>query len=709
MLSLFARPVFATEEKTQRARILHVVVSATVLIVVGFGSLVMIQQPSTVSRTAAALAFVCPLGILLLYLNRRGLTRLASMLFVGGLILLMTALAVTAGGVRSPGVTMYFVIVLMSGLLLGERAGAVTALVCAGLGFGLLMAERFDLLPPGIQYNSTTIWLLSCIYMGVVVVLLRLPTMLIKTALVHAESELSERKRAEHLLQENQKLLQSMIENTPAAVAMFDTEMRYIAYSKRWAADYRVGGRDLKGLSHYEVFPEVGDDWKAVHRRCLAGAREAREEDSFPRSDGTEDIVRWVVEPWRDGNGEIGGVTMLTELITERVREREERRLLANQLQQAQRIEALGTLAGGIAHDFNNLLAMIGTNAELGLAVTQTGGRAHTSFDEIVNATARAKDVVRQILWFSRRQDSGRETILLLPVVEDALRFLRATLPTNVEIRTALEPGIPPVSANAAQAYQILMNLGANAGHAMPDGGVLSVSLDRTYVTKVEATVCGDLHKGEYVRVTVQDTGSGMSRETLDRIFEPFFTTKGTEGSGLGLSVVHGLVKDHGGAITVESELGKGSIFRVYLPASHAEPTDLPRRHELVPGNERHILYIDDEESLGSAIKRVLQLLDYRCTVYSDARAALEAFRTNPDLFDAVITDMTMPGLSGAEVAKELQAIRPGIPIALTSGRTSRGTEAQARSLGIKGWIPKPATIEDLSHVLEFLLQSGGR
>jgi PAS domain S-box-containing protein len=320
---------------------------------------------------------------------------------------------------------MYFIIVLMTGLLLGERAGTVTASVCAALGLGLLLAEGAGWLQPGIRYSSTTIWLLSCLYMGLVILLLRLPTMLIRTALFQAE--------------ENQQLLQTMIENTPAAVAMFDNEMRYMAYSRRWLTDYRLENKALKGLSHYEVFPEIGEDWKAIHRRCLAGAKETREEDSFPRGDGTEDIVRWAVQPWRKGTGDIGGITMFTEVITERVRAREERRSLRNQLQQAQKIEALGTLAGGIAHDFNNLLAMIGTNAELGLSETRAPDRAHASFDEIVKSTSRAKDLVRQILLFSRRQDSARETISLQPVVEDALTFLRATLPADVEFRATLE------------------------------------------------------------------------------------------------------------------------------------------------------------------------------------------------------------------------------------------------------------------------------
>ena len=710
MLPSFGAPVFADPEQTLRARILHLVIGATCVIAVGFFTPIVILQPETMSRSALAAVFISGLGLFLLHVNRSGRTRLAAMVFTGGLLALMTALAVTAGGVRSPGVTMYFVIVLMAGLLLGERAGTVTALVCASLGLGLLLAERAGWLRPGIRYSSTTIWLLSCLYMALVVLLLRLPTMLIRTALLQAESELSERKLAEQQARENHQLLHTMIENTPAAVAMFDSEMRYMAYSRRWLTDYNLGNREIKGLGHYEVFPEIGEDWKAIHRRCLAGAKETREEDPFPRGDGTEDIVRWAVQPWRKGNGDVGGLTMFTEVITERVRAREERRSLRNQLLQAQKIEALGTLAGGIAHDFNNLLAMIGTNAELGLAEMKEGDPARIVLDDILEATARAKDVVRQILLFSRRRDSERQVISLVPVIEDALKFLRATLPTNVEFKVAVDPEVPRVSANASQIYQILMNLGTNAGHAMPTGGVLSVSLDRTEITTPEATACGVLGKGEYVRVIVQDDGAGMSQETLDRIFEPFFTSKGLEGTGLGLSVVHGLVKDHGGAVTVGSEPGKGSTFRVYFPALRVEHRDLPPAKEegAVRGTGQHLMYIDDERSLGSAMNRALKLLGYRCTVFSDPRLALEAFRADPGQFDAVISDLTMPFLSGFDLARELHAIRPDLPIAVTSGRFSETAHTDAASLGIKTWISKPATLDELSHALDLLLRSAG-
>jgi PAS domain S-box-containing protein len=543
--------------------------------------------------------------------------------------------------------------------------------------------------------------------MSIVVVLMRLPRPVVRDAIRYARFQLLERRRTEQELLEKQQLLQTMIEETPAAVAMVDTQMRYIAYSGRWLTDYRLGNRDLKGLSHYEVFPEIGADWKAVHKRCMAGATESREEDPFPRGDGTQDVLRWVVQPWQKGNGEIGGILMLTEVITDRIRAQEERRSLRDQLQQAQKMDALGTLASGIAHDFNNLLAIIATNAESGCMETPHGAAARNYFEEIKNASSRANDLVRQILLFSRKQDSERKTISLLPIVTDAVAFLRATLPTNVEFRTALDSAVPAVAANATQVYQILVNLGTNAGQAMAAGGVLTLSLDHVHTTKGEVAACGELHEGEYVRISIQDTGIGMTRATIDRVFEPFFTTRGIEGTGLGLSVVHRLVMDHGGAITIASEVGKGSRFRVYFPVIRADAIDpsLPLIDGAARGSGEHILYIDDEERLAHALKRLLSILGYRCTVYSDPEIAVNAFRANPEQFDAVIADITMPRLSGIDVAKELRAIRPQIPLALTSGRTSQETLDLATSLGLNVWLSKPATVDKLCHTLDVLLQ----
>jgi CheY-like chemotaxis protein len=265
---------------------------------------------------------------------------------------------------------------------------------------------------------------------------------------------------------------------------------------------------------------------------------------------------------------------------------------------------------------------------------------------------------------------------------------------------------VPPVRANASQIYQILMNLGANAAHALSGGGVLTVGLKYIGVTKARAARSIDLHAGEYVCISVQDTGAGMSKETLSRIFEPFFTTKGLEGSGLGMSVVHGLIKDHGGAITVDSEPGKGTKVRVYFPVTLSRSADAHlNKEEAIHGQGQHILYIDDEASLGRAMKRVLDLLGYRCTFYSDPQVALEAFRANPGEFDAVISDMAMPNLSGVDVAREISAIRPDLPIALTSGRIEQDSESVSHFEGVMAWLSKPATIDEIGAVLATMLQ----
>jgi PAS domain S-box-containing protein len=515
------------------------------------------------------------------------------------------------------------------------------------------------------------------------------------------------RQRAEVMLNENRQLLQSMIENTPAAVAMFDTEMRYVAYSKRWLTDYRLGDRDLIGLSHYAVFPEIGEGLKEVHRRCLTGAREAGERTEFRRADGTVDIVRWEVQPWIKGSGEVGGIIIFSEVITDRERAEEERSLLKDQLLEAQKFEALGTLAGGVAHDFNNIIAMIGTNAELGLAESTKEASVRMSFREILGATTRAKDLVRQILLFSRKQEAAFSTVSLLPIMDDAVSFLSATLPPNVEIRKTLASDIPPVRANASQIYQVLMNLGTNAAYAMSSGGVLSIGLEAVNLTKFKGVMTCDPPAGKYVHMSVQDTGSGMSSETLNRIFEPFFTTKGVEGTGLGMSVVHGIVTAHGGAISVDTELGRGSTVHVYLPAVLESLAGLPQRgEEVVRGKGQHIMYIDDEVSLGSAMKRILVLLGYQCTFYSDPQAALEAIRSNPSQFDAVISDMIMPKLSGVDIAREIGAISRNLPVSLTSGKMEMDLETLGDRRNVKAWISKPATLAEIGGALAVMLRA---
>jgi signal transduction histidine kinase len=380
------------------------------------------------------------------------------------------------------------------------------------------------------------------------------------------------------------------------------------------------------------------------------------------------------------------------------------------QLRQAQKMDALGTLAGGIAHDFNNILTAIGGFAQLASLDAPPDGDLRESIQEILKAHARARDLVRRILLFSRRQESSREVMAVGPVAEEALQLLRATLPRNIEIRTRLAPHLPLVRADATQIHQVMMNLGTNAAYAMQDGGgVLSVELDAITVGAEAPALSAELEPGRYLRLRTADTGCGMSPEVRDRLFEPFFTTKGQAGTGLGLSVVHGIIRDHGGTITVTSEPRVGTQFEIHLPAAPetvARP-DAETAGRMMGGTGQHVMYVDDEAALCHVMTRFLVRLGYRCRAFTDPVVALQEFRTAPHEFAAVITDLQMPEMSGLDLARAVRAIRADIPVAVASGlppdhiATDPGVEAVA-------WIHKPVALEELGASVHLLVRGTG-
>jgi PAS domain S-box-containing protein len=355
-----------------------------------------------------------------------------------------------------------------------------------------------------------------------------------------------------------------------------------------------------------------------------------------------------------------------------------QRAILEAQLRQAQKMEAIGTLAGGIAHDFNNLLTTMIGNLELARLDVEPGHAVIPSLDAVAAAARRATDLVRQILAFSRKQPSQRSIVALAPVIADSARLLRASLPAAIEIRLHLEPDAPLVLADATQIHQVVMNLCTNAWQAIVgDHGCIDITLD---VVNVAPTAPG--HEGapaaRHARIRVRDTGEGMDALTLERIFEPFFTTKlAGRGSGLGLSVAHGIVRDHGGTITARSREGEGATFEVLLPAAVAgtvAATHEPEAALPLFGHGR-VLYVDDETALTIAVARMLESIGYQPTVCHSGAEAIERVRANPQAFDVVLTDLSMPGLSGTDVAREVMRIRPGLPVVLTSGYAERAGE----------------------------------
>ena len=385
------------------------------------------------------------------------------------------------------------------------------------------------------------------------------------------------------------------------------------------------------------------------------------------------------------------------------------KRIQASQMR-SRKLESLGTLAGGVAHDFNNILSAINGNAKMALDDLPPRHPVHSYLSEITKAGVRAADLVRRILAFSRPQESKGEPTSLQPAVEEALNLVRATLPASIQIDFKSSPGLPLVFIDPSQLHQVIVNLATNASHAIGDRpGHISIRLSSRVITSEDCQGTPGLHSGPYVCLTVTDDGSGMDRATLDRIFDPFFTTKAVgQGTGLGLSIVHGVVSSYDGAISVYSQPGKGTSFLLYFPASDSslDPAAAPLvvQQTLKPVHSENLLFIDDEEALVTLGTHFLERLGYHVTGHTDPLAALAEFRADPQRFAAVVTDLSMPRITGFEVARQILSIRPSTPIILASGYVRPEDEEQAASIGIRRILLKPSTIDVLAQALDEIL-----
>ncbi len=412
--------------------------------------------------------------------------------------------------------------------------------------------------------------------------------------------------------------------------------------------------------------------------------------------------VEATFSPIRGISGEIVGLVSVQRDVTNEI-------LLEKQLRQSQKMEAIGTLAGGIAHDFNNILAAIMGYTEMSLNMIPKGSLAQLNLDQVLKAANRAKDLVRQILLFSRRGEQERQPLIMASSVKEALKLLRASLPATVEIRKTI--GIGPdclIMGDPTQIHQVMLNLCTNAAHAMKDnGGVLEVELAEDVLDVADLPPEPDLKPGPYLRLTVRDTGHGMEKEVLERIFEPFFTTKDPfEGTGMGLAVVHGIVKRHEGFIRVFSEKGEGTVFHVFFPkvASAEAPGDMESR--VVTKGHGRILFVDDEEALTRLAQEMLESLGYKVTVVRDGVEALGRFEARPDEFDLVITDYTMPKMTGLEFAGEVLRIRPDIPVILCSGYSQAVSEEKIKEMGVREFVLKPIRVHEIAEIIARLLNS---
>jgi PAS domain S-box-containing protein len=413
-------------------------------------------------------------------------------------------------------------------------------------------------------------------------------------------------------------------------------------------------------------------------------------------------------QPRRNSEGVVVGYRGVARDITEHVRADEQLRQAQQEeeMRQAQKMEAIGILAGGIAHDFNNTLGIILGYTGLTLQMTDDSQIQH-NLQHVFNAGERAKDMVQQILTFSRKSDPERKAIYLHEAVVEALKLLRASLPTTIDIRQAIAAGIQDVVlADTTQMHQVIMNLCMNAAHAMREtGGILDVRISIRHIDPVFTLHHPELRPGPHVCLMIRDTGCGMEADVVERIFEPYFTTKGVgEGTGMGLAVVHGIIASHGGAMTVHSTPGMGTTFAIYLPQTDAKVDRETSDEEPLPQGQGSILFVDDEAVLTLLVQEMLKQLGYEVEVHMSSLEALASFQSAPDRFDLVITDQTMPMMTGEVLAQELRKIRPDIPIILCTGYSHRIDADKAAAQGIDAFCMKPLVTHDLGLVIRRVL-----
>lgn len=509
------------------------------------------------------------------------------------------------------------------------------------------------------------------------------------------------RKNVERSLKERETQLKTLLETIPDLVWLKDVDGTYLACNLKFERFFGAKQADIIGKSDYDfVDKRLADFFRRNDMATIAAGGTCRNEEEivYP-DDGSKVLLETLKTPMFNNRREIVGVLGVGRDITDRKK-------MEVKLQQSQKMEAIGTLAGGIAHDFNNILTAIIGFSELAYEEASSERTVTECLREVLGASDRAKDLVEQILAFSRQGNSERVSLDMKRVIEKAISFLRPSLPTTITIATDTGSLIGPVLGDATQLHQILVNLSTNAFHAMEEaGGTLKISLNEVHLHQEELPHAWEVEAGDFVRLSVVDTGVGIGKELKERIFDPYFTTKEPgKGTGMGLSIVHGIVQNMEGFITVQSEVGTGTTVEIFFPVK--EPVDLVEhtfKGNLPLGQER-VLFVDDEKMLADLAERMLKKLGYHVTVCTSSVEALQIFQEKPDEFDLVITDQTMPIMDGARLSIKMMQIRPDVPIVLCTGYSSVMSEKRAKDLGVKELVQKPLRTKEVAQIIRKVL-----
>ncbi len=524
--------------------------------------------------------------------------------------------------------------------------------------------------------------------------------------LVGVMADITKAKHTAKALEESVSRFNTFMDNLPALAFIKDVDGKYIYLNRAVESFYNQTVEQRVGKTDHELWPKtIATEIIENDRRVLTEGKVFRVEEAV-EIDGKAQHHLVVKFPIADDHqlSLVAGVAIdITDL---KVAEREKDQL-QRQLQTSHRMEALGTLAGGIAHDFNNILTAILGYADLAAIKAKDYPDIQNYLNRVLAASKRAKELVKQILAFSHQSEEQPRPVMLKPIVKEALKLMRASLPTTIRLEQNLNSEDATI-AEPTRLHQIVMNLCANANYAMRNsGGCLRVDLSTIEIEPVQTRLNPDLKSGHYLKLAIGDTGTGISPENLDHIFEPFYTTKPKdEGSGMGLSVVHGIVKSYNGAIRVESEEGKGSVFNVYLPRIEAEESEEVEDTSTLPIGKERILFVDDELLQTELAEEALGQLGYTVTTFTDPIQALEHFRAQPESFDMVVTDMTMPDMTGNVLGKQIKSIRPDIPIIVCTGYSEIMDEKSARQSGFAGFLLKPLIVEDIARLIRSICET---
>ncbi len=721
--NLLSPPVFEDEEKTRIARILGIILWAIVAVV---GTLIIIWLATGKSDELGPYAFLANgiiviVSIGLLFLIRRGNVKPAGLIFVIFLWINISFQAFTSDGVRGSVGIIYMTIMLLAGLLVDWKTSIGFAILSIIFIWILAQVEILGFAafqtpgPYEIAMETTGMFVLATIF-------LTLTTTGLSTALQRARkseqslkesnqalhNNLKELARQEDELRESEERFRVLFEHAPDPFFFLKTDGSLVVGNK--------AGQDFTGYQDDQLVDQNLLDVGLISADDLSKAMIFLEKSQNGEPTGPSEFAMI----HKDGQPIFAEVSThpialkgeqfvlgIARDITDRKKDEQERKRLQVQLQQSQKMEAIGTLAGGIAHDFNNILGAVMGYAELAMHEVDIASGPYQYLQEVLHAGRRAKDLVKQILTFSHQTEQEQKPVLVKLIVKEVLKMMRASLPATIAIRTNIESDAL-VMGDPTQIHQVIMNLCTNAGYAMQaEGGRLEVSLLEMQLDEESIVNYPNLKSGPYIKLTVTDTGPGIQAHDLDRIFEPFFTTKEKgAGTGMGLAVVHGIVTSHGGDIFVRSEPGQGARFTLFLPALKKRLESAIRDDKPIPTGTERILFIDDEESLANAGRHMLESLGYDVVIRTSSEEALELFNSRPDRFDLVVTDMTMPGLTGDRLARAMMQIRPDIPVILCTGFSTSISEEKALELGIRAFINKPVLKRQIGETIRKVLDN---